>query len=73
MPETQGLSLGLENSLEKGMASYSRILTWGLLRDVHCNCKRITRLSAQDSVFHHLQSYIWHVKERESNTTAAAI
>lgn len=31
------------------------------------------RLSAQDNVFHHLQSYIWHVKKREHNPRAAAI
>ena len=73
MKETQVLSLGQENSLEKGMASYSNILACGLMSNFHCNRKRIMRFSAQDSVFHHLQSYIWHVKERDSNPTAAAI
>lgn len=31
------------------------------------------RLSAQDNVFHPLQSYIGHVKKKEHNPTAAAI
>lgn len=30
-------------------------------------------MSVQDNASHHLQSYIWYVKKREHNPTAAAI